>query len=99
MTLRVVLLIVVLSLVGLSTAERSFIVQGNSFVKDGQPIQLISGSMHYFRSHPDTWEDRMLKMKAAGLNTVQVRQRFIFHPGPSLRERYFAILALLSVQF
>jgi hypothetical protein len=64
----------------LVSAERSFIVSGNSFVKDGQPIQLISGSMHYFRSFPDQWEDRLLKMKAAGLNTVQVRFAFAIKP-------------------
>ncbi|NLW87398.1 MAG: beta-galactosidase [Planctomycetes bacterium] len=27
--------------------------------------------MHYFRIHPDLWEDRLLKLKACGLNTVE----------------------------
>uniref|UniRef100_A0A0B7ART6 Beta-galactosidase n=1 Tax=Arion vulgaris TaxID=1028688 RepID=A0A0B7ART6_9EUPU len=45
--------------------------QNNTFLKDGQPFRYISGSMHYSRVHPYYWEDRLLKMRLAGLNAVQ----------------------------
>ncbi|CAG7615862.1 Beta-galactosidase [Paenibacillus solanacearum] len=37
----------------------------------GQPIRLMSGAMHYFRIVPEYWRDRLLKLKACGLNTVE----------------------------
>ncbi|CAG5132937.1 unnamed protein product, partial [Candidula unifasciata] len=43
----------------------------NTFVKDGKPFQYASGSFHYSRVHPYYWADRLLKMRLAGLNTVQ----------------------------
>lgn len=46
-------------------------VVGNEFVMDGEPIQLISGAIHYFRVVPEYWEDRLLKLKAGGFNCVE----------------------------
>ncbi|XP_005106715.1 beta-galactosidase isoform X2 [Aplysia californica] len=43
----------------------------NTFLKDGQPFRYISGSFHYSRVHPYYWKDRLMKMRAGGLNTVQ----------------------------
>ena len=31
--------------------------------------------MHYFRIHPDYWEDRLQRAKAMGLNAVEVGGR------------------------
>ncbi len=42
-----------------------------TFLLDGKEIQLLSGAMHYFRTVPEYWEDRLRKLKAAGLNTVE----------------------------
>nr|KAF6474217.1 galactosidase beta 1 [Rousettus aegyptiacus] len=44
----------------------------NRFLKDGQPFRYISGSIHYFRVPRFYWKDRLLKMKMAGLNAIQV---------------------------
>lgn len=41
------------------------------FFLDGQPFQIISGAIHYFRVVPEYWEDRLLKLKACGFNTVE----------------------------
>ena len=41
-----------------------------SFYMDGRPFRILSGSFHYFRTHPEQWLDRLEKMKAAGLNTI-----------------------------
>ncbi len=37
---------------------------------DGFPLRTFSGSLHYFRIHPLQWQDRLQRMRAAGLNTV-----------------------------
>ncbi|CAF0818759.1 unnamed protein product [Didymodactylos carnosus] len=34
-------------------------------------FRILSGSLHYFRVLPQLWSDRIQKMKAAGLNTVE----------------------------
>lgn len=34
-----------------------FHVEGKNFIKDGKPVKLISGAVHYFRNMPDTWDD------------------------------------------
>ncbi|MBQ9765552.1 MAG: beta-galactosidase [Lachnospiraceae bacterium] len=43
----------------------------DKFYIDGEPIQIISGGMHYFRIVPEYWRDRLEKMKAMGCNTVE----------------------------
>lgn len=56
-----------------TTSSRSFVVdwKNDVFLKDGEPFRYISGSFHYFRVPRFYWQDRLLKMKAAGLNAVQ----------------------------
>ena len=49
----------------------TFEVKGSEFLKDGKPIKIISGAVHYFRNMPDTWADIFKKMKAMGLNCVE----------------------------
>ena len=48
-----------------------FLVKGDHFEFDGTPLQIISGSIHYFRTVPDAWDDRLRKLKACGFNTVE----------------------------
>ncbi len=38
---------------------------------DGEDIQILSGSIHYFRTFPEQWEDRLIKLKNMGFNTVE----------------------------
>ena len=67
--LRVIFLCSVLSL----GEFRSFTIdyERDCFLKDGKHFRYISGGFHYFRVPKFYWEDRLLKMKAAGLNAVQ----------------------------
>uniref|UniRef100_K9J2B7 Beta-galactosidase n=1 Tax=Desmodus rotundus TaxID=9430 RepID=K9J2B7_DESRO len=51
----------------------------NCFLKDGQPFRYISGSIHYFRVPRFYWKDRLLKMKMAGLNAIQIYVPWNFH--------------------
>lgn len=45
--------------------------KGSQFMYDGEPIRILSGAIHYFRVVPEYWEDRLLKLKACGFNTVE----------------------------
>ena len=44
---------------------------GNQFLLDGKPCRILSGAMHYFRVVPEYWRDRLEKMRAFGLNTLE----------------------------
>ncbi len=43
----------------------------DTFMMDGKPFKVISGAFHFFRTVPEYWEDRLLKLKALGCNTVE----------------------------
>ncbi|CAG0892806.1 unnamed protein product [Darwinula stevensoni] len=43
---------------------------GTDFALNGKYIQLVSGSLHYFRIHPEHWRSSLRKMRACGLNAV-----------------------------
>ena len=43
----------------------------DTFYLNGKPFQILSGSIHYFRIVPQYWRDRLEKLKAMGLNTVE----------------------------
>jgi len=49
----------------------NFEVIEDSFFLNGKPFRILSGALHYFRVLPQQWEDRLLKLKAMGLNTVE----------------------------
>lgn len=46
-------------------------LKNKQFYMDGKPFRIFSGAMHYFRTVPEYWEDRLLKLKLAGFNTVE----------------------------
>lgn len=48
-----------------------FRVEKNQFYRNGKPVKLISGAVHYFRNMPDTWSDIFKKMRAMGCNCVE----------------------------
>lgn len=54
-------------------------VKGNQFMLNDQPIQIISGAIHYFRVVPEYWRDRLLKLKACGFNTVETYVAWNIH--------------------
>ena len=51
--------------------QHTISIQKKTFLVDGKPTVFRSGSMHYFRIHPDDWKDRLIKLKQCGLNTVE----------------------------
>jgi beta-galactosidase len=48
----------------------SFVVQGDHFLLDGKPFQVVSGELHYARIPPEYWHVRLKMAKAMGLNTI-----------------------------
>jgi len=46
-------------------------VEGDHFVREGKPYQIISGAIHYARVPRAYWRDRLQKARAMGLNTVE----------------------------
>ena len=48
-----------------------FTPSGRGFIVEGKEKRILSGALHYFRVVPAYWEDRLKKLKAAGLNTVE----------------------------
>ncbi len=56
-----------------------FKVVKNQFYRDGEPIKLMSGAVHYFRNMPDTWDDIFEKMRACGLNCVETYTAWNLH--------------------
>ncbi|MBQ3137175.1 MAG: beta-galactosidase [Clostridia bacterium] len=51
--------------------SKTFEVKGDRFFLNGEAFNIYSGAMHYFRTLPEYWEDRLLKLKMAGFNTVE----------------------------
>lgn len=53
-----------------SQEKHSFEIKDGHFLYDNQPIQIISGEMHYCRIPHQYWQHRFKMLKALGLNTV-----------------------------
>ncbi|NED73883.1 beta-galactosidase [Streptomyces sp. SID9944] len=54
-------------------------IKGNAFLRDGEPHQIVSAAIHYFRVHPDLWADRLIRLRAMGVNTVETYIAWNFH--------------------
>jgi len=54
-----------------SRSKYSLHPNGAKFFLNRKPFRILSGAMHYFRIVPQYWQDRLLKLKAMGLNTVE----------------------------
>ncbi len=57
----------------------SFTISGDRFMLNGAPLRVLSGALHYFRVVPGQWRDRLLKLKAMGLNTVETYVAWNLH--------------------
>jgi len=49
----------------------TFTYKNEDFYLNEEKFIVKSGTIHYFRIIPEYWEDRLLKLKACGLNTVE----------------------------
>jgi hypothetical protein len=72
-------LLIVLSCVRTVSGSPSFVIENDTFMKDGKPFQIISGSFHYSRCPAALWKDRLLRLRAMGLNTIQTYVPWNWH--------------------
>ena len=56
---------------------------------DGEKTLLISGAIHYFRTLPEQWEDRLEKIAAAGFNCIETYVPWNLHE-PKEKEYNFS---------
>ena len=57
----------------------SFTIANDTFLRDGAPTQIVSGSFHYARAPRELWRDRLQRMRALGLNAVQTYVPWNWH--------------------
>jgi len=55
---------------GLAGQQRDFRLGEKDFLLNGKPFRIMAGEIHYQRIPREYWADRLMKVKAAGLNTV-----------------------------
>ena len=55
---------------GFAGQQRDFRLGEKDFLLDGKPFRIMAGEIHYQRIPREYWADRLIKVKAAGLNTV-----------------------------
>ena len=75
--------------------KHEFTYSNQQFMLDGQPITILSGAIHYFRTVPEYWEDRLLKLKACGLNAVETYTCWNLH---ERKEGEFDFSGMLDIE-
>ena len=71
----------------------------DTFYLDGNPFQIISGAIHYFRVVPEYWRDRLEKLKAMGCNTVETYIPWNFHEPEKGKFRFDGMADLCRLNF
>ncbi|WP_426996484.1 glycoside hydrolase family 35 protein [Pseudarthrobacter sp. N5] len=51
----------------------------SALFRAGEPHRILAGAIHYFRVHPEQWQDRLRKLRAMGANTVDTYVAWNFH--------------------
>ena len=61
------------------TSSPALTHRDGALLRHGRPFRMLSGAVHYFRVHPDQWEDRLRRLAAMGANTVDTYIPWNFH--------------------
>ncbi|XP_055349400.1 beta-galactosidase-1-like protein 2 isoform X2 [Paramacrobiotus metropolitanus] len=61
------------------TPATGLLADGHELLLNGLPIRILSGAVHYFRVLPEYWRERLLQLKACGLNTVETYVAWNLH--------------------
>ncbi|WP_193106634.1 beta-galactosidase family protein [Brachybacterium sp. FME24] len=72
----------------------------DGFLRAGEPHLVISGSLHYFRVHPEQWRDRLRRLVAMGCNTVETYVAWNVHqptPGAAAFEGFADLGRFLDI--
>lgn len=65
---------------------------GEKIIIDGEETLLVSGAMHYFRTLPEQWGDRLDKLVNAGFNCVETYIPWNLHEPEENRYNFSGIL-------
>ena len=81
--------------------KRKLLITKDGFYLEGKPLRILSGAIHYFRVPRAYWEDRLVKLRAYGFNTVETYIPWNLHePQEGVfeweGEKDFAAFALLA---
>ncbi|KAH9491665.1 Beta-galactosidase-1-like protein 2 [Bulinus truncatus] len=69
----------------LKKIARGLTFYNRTFYLNNKPFRIFSGAVHYFRIVPEYWKDRLMKLKACGLNTVETYVPWNLHePSPGV---------------
>lgn len=71
-----------------------FEIKDGSFYLDDKKFNIYSGAIHYFRTVPEYWEDRLTKLKLAGFNTVETYVAWNLHEP---KENEFDFTGILDI--
>ena len=82
--INIAMMIVIILLMGIASVsadEGSFTIsqEANTFLLNGEPFRFVSGSVHYFRIHPEYWNDRLMKIRAGGFNAILMPVEWAYH--------------------
>lgn len=77
----VVLVAAAVAALGLLAAPAAahFAIANDQFLLNSQPVQLLSGSIHYARVPPSLWADRLARLRSMGLNAIETYVPWNFH--------------------
>lgn len=75
--------------------KKTFTYANGRFLLNGEPYTVISGAIHYFRTLPEQWEDRLRKLKACGFNTVETYTCWNLH---ERKEGMFDFSGILDIE-
>ena len=64
---------------GQRSAVSALTYESETLLRHGRPHRMLAGAVHYFRVHPDLWEDRLRRLAAMGANTVDTYIPWNFH--------------------
>ena len=62
-----------------TTSTALLTYENGKLLRAGRAHRVLSGSLHYFRVHPAQWRDRLERVAALGLNTVDTYVAWNFH--------------------
>lgn len=54
-------------------------VEDGTFRRGGQEHRILSGAIHYYRVVPELWRDRLARLRAMGLNTIETYVPWNWH--------------------
>lgn len=62
-----------------SDTAPALVWRDGEILRRGRAHRILSGAVHYFRVHPEQWEDRLRRLAAMGANTVDTYVAWNFH--------------------